>query len=208
MRKYILIPEYRPLYAMRHCWGPSYGPLWKPTLTPVDVIGELLLQSGNEKLSIFEVVKLTNSNRFSEPVQLSLENYRLPYEEIVARSKQTEKPTNGDISIEAPPQTEPTVSLPTIEDEDTSDETTETTGDDPAIPADKTEDVDPMEPLVEKIRENFGADAVVEEPAKVDDEASNVNTENPYAGMTKAQRRAARRAARQAEQQAQETENA
>lgn len=203
MRKYILIPEYRPLYAMRHCWGPSYGPLWKPTLTPIDVIGELLLQSGNEKLSIFEVVKLANSNRFSEPVQLSLENYRLPYEEIVARSKQVEKPTNGDISVEVPPQTEPTVSLPTMEDEDASDETA---GDDPVIPVDKTEDADPMEPLVEKIRENFGADAVVEEPAKANDETPNVNAENPYAGMTKAQRRAARRAARQAEQQAQETE--
>lgn len=203
MRKYILIPEYRPLYAMRRCWGPSYGPLWKPTLTPVDVIGELLLQSGNEKLSIFEVVKLTNSNRFSEPVQLSLENYRLPYEEIVARSKQTEKPTNGDISVETPPQTEPTVSLPTLEDDDSTNEAVEEV---PTTPADKTEDIDPMEPLVEKIRENFGADAVVEEPAKVDNETSNVNTENPYAGMTKAQRRAARRAARQAEQQAQETE--
>ena len=205
MRKYILIPEYRPLYAMRHCWGPSYGPLWKPTLTPVDVIGELLLQSGNEKLSIFEVVKLTNSNRFSEPVQLSLENYRLPYEEIVARSKQTEKPVHGDISVETPSQTEPTVSLPTLEDEDAADETVEEV---PAAPADATEDVDPMEPLVEKIRENFGADAVVEESAKVTDKTPKTDTENPYAGMTKAQRRAARRAARQAEQQTQETEEA
>lgn len=203
MRKYILIPEYRPLYAMRHCWGPSYGPLWKPTLTPVDVIGELLLQSGNEKLSIFEVVKLTNSNRFSEPVQLSLENYRLPYEEIVARSKQTEKPVHGDISVETPTQTEPTVSLPTLEDGDAADETVEEV---PAAPADATEDVDPMEPLVEKIRENFGADAVVEESTKVTDETPKIDTENPYAGMTKAQRRAARRAARQAEQQTQETE--
>lgn len=205
MRKYILIPEYRPLYAMRHCWGPSYGPLWKPTLTPVDVIGELLLQTGNEKLSIFEVVKLANSNRFSEPVQLSLENYRLPYEEIVARSKQAEKPVHGDISVETPPQTESTVSLPTLEDEDTADETVEEV---PAALAEATEDVDPMEPLVEKIRENFGADAVVEESAKVTDETPKTDTENPYAGMTKAQRRAARRAARQAEQQTQDTEEA
>ena len=205
MRKYILIPEYRPLYAMRHCWGPSYGPLWKPTLTPVDVIGELLLQSGNEKLSIFEVVKLANSNRFSEPIQLFLENYRLPYEEIVARSKQAEKPVHGDISVETPFQTEPTVSLPTLEDDDIADETVEEV---PAAPTDETEDVDPIEPLVEKIRENFGADAVVEESAKIADETPKANTENPYAGMTKAQRRAARRAARQAEQQTQETEEA
>lgn len=205
MRKYILIPEYRPLYAMRHCWGPSYGPLWKPTLTPVDVIGELLLQSGNEKLSIFEVVKLANSNRFSEPIQLFLENYRLPYEEIVARSKQAEKPVHGDISVETPFQTEPTVSLPTLEDDDIADETVEEV---PAAPTDETEDVDPIEPLVEKIRENFGADAVVEESAKIADETPKADTENPYAGMTKAQRRAARRAARQAEQQTQETEEA
>ncbi|WP_300944034.1 hypothetical protein [uncultured Duncaniella sp.] len=82
MRKYILIPEYRPLYAMRRCFGPTHGPLERPTLTPIDVIGDLLKQTGSEQLSIYEVVKAAN-NKFSEPVQLTQTNYMKPYEEIL-----------------------------------------------------------------------------------------------------------------------------
>lgn len=82
MRKYILIPEYRPLYAMRRCFGPTHGPLERPTLTPIDVIGDLLKQTGSEQLSIYEVVKAAN-NKFSEPVRLTQTNYMKPYEEIL-----------------------------------------------------------------------------------------------------------------------------
>lgn len=82
-RKYILIPEPRPLYAMHRCFGPTHGPLSRPCLTPIDVIGELLKQSGDEKLTIYEV--LMNEDRTtSEPVQLTLTNYKLPYAEIMA----------------------------------------------------------------------------------------------------------------------------
>ena len=81
MRKYILIPEYRPLYAMQRCFGPTHGPLERPTLTPIDVIGTLLKQTGNERLTIFEVKKL-DSGKFSEPVQLTQTNYMKSYDEI------------------------------------------------------------------------------------------------------------------------------
>lgn len=83
MIKYILIPEYRPLYAMRYCYGPEHGPLTKPCPTPLDVIGKLLLQSGSEQVSIYEV-KYDPVTRTTggEPVRLTLENYRLPYDQI------------------------------------------------------------------------------------------------------------------------------
>lgn len=68
---------------MHRCFGPTHGPLSRPCLTPVDVIGELLKQSGSEKLTIYEV--LMRENRTStEPVQLTLTNYKLPYDEIKA----------------------------------------------------------------------------------------------------------------------------
>lgn len=92
MRKFILIPEYAPLYAMKKCFGPTHGPLTKPTPTPVDIIGQLLLQTGKEKVTIYEVIPeganvypSVRGMRFSDPVQLTVSNYRLPYEEICGK---------------------------------------------------------------------------------------------------------------------------
>ena len=79
-RKYILIPNYAPLYAMQKCYGPTQAPLTKPTLTPVDIIGQLMNQTGRERVTIYEVVKTPTG--FSTPVQLTKTNYRLPYEQI------------------------------------------------------------------------------------------------------------------------------
>lgn len=84
-KKYIVIPEYKPLYAMKYCYGPTHGPLTEPCPTPIEVIGKLLLQSGNEKLSIYEVkFDPIKRVRLSEPIKLTLTNYKLPYDEIVA----------------------------------------------------------------------------------------------------------------------------
>lgn len=83
MRKYIIIPEYAPLYAMAKVFGPTQAPLTKPTPCPVDIIGQLLKQSGNEKVTIFET-KFDENKKTLPPVQLNLDNYTLPYEEIVA----------------------------------------------------------------------------------------------------------------------------
>lgn len=98
MTKYIIIPEYRPLYAMRYCFGPTHGPLDKPCPTPVDVIGKLLLQTGAEKLSIFEVkYDALHHKVIGEPVQLTLANYRKPYDEIVGKKEDTSEVTTESI---------------------------------------------------------------------------------------------------------------
>src|SRR5699024_5449157 len=81
-RKYIVIPEYRPLYAMQECYGPTHGPLKQPCLTPLAVIRKLLLQTGNESLTVMEVIKDEKTGKYSKPVRLTLDNYMLPYDEI------------------------------------------------------------------------------------------------------------------------------
>lgn len=86
IRKYIMIPEYRPLFAMQECFGPQHGPLREPCPTPIPVIGKLLRQDGENKLTIYEVLK--NADRtFSAPVLLTLDNYTLPYDEILGGKK-------------------------------------------------------------------------------------------------------------------------
>lgn len=95
-RKFIIIPEFAPLYAMRTCFGPTHGPLKQPTPTPIDVIGMLLKQRGDEKLTIMEVVKLSNGD-FSSPVLLTPLNYRLPYDEIIRMENESAN-TNTAVS--------------------------------------------------------------------------------------------------------------
>ena len=81
--KYIIIPDYKPLYAMRYCFGPTHGPLEKPCPTPIDIIGKLLLQSGNDKLNIYEVkVDPKTHMTIGEPIKLTLSNYKQPYDKL------------------------------------------------------------------------------------------------------------------------------
>ena len=88
-KKYILIPEAYPLHALGRIFGPKNGPLSMPTPVPIPVIGELLRQSGKEKVTVSEVVPTKVDKRtgrivqYSEPVRLNLSNYTLPYDEIV-----------------------------------------------------------------------------------------------------------------------------
>lgn len=86
-RKYILIPEFKPLFAMAKCFGPTRGPLEKPCPTPITVIGDLLRQDGRDKITVHEVIK--EGKGWSTPVELTLDNYTLPYEEIAAGKKHT-----------------------------------------------------------------------------------------------------------------------
>lgn len=100
-RKFIIIPEFAPLYAMRTCFGPTHGPLKQPTPTPIDVIGMLLKQRGDEKLTVMEVVKLSNGD-FSSPVLLTSLNYRLPYDEIIRmenESTNTNETTSETVDV-------------------------------------------------------------------------------------------------------------
>ena len=107
-RKYILIPEYRPLYAMARCWGPLHGPLTKPTPTPIDVIGELLQQTGNEQVTIYETKPdPEHPHQMLPHVRLTRDNYMLPYDEIAGRTQSAK-------SMEEVPVTTPTPVEPTI----------------------------------------------------------------------------------------------
>ncbi|MDE6041805.1 MAG: hypothetical protein K2F99_09540 [Muribaculaceae bacterium] len=82
-RKYIMIPEYRPLFALAKAFGPTRGPIERPTPVNISVIGKLLQQTGRDAVSIFEVKRL-GPNKFTKTqVQLTLDNYTLTYDEIL-----------------------------------------------------------------------------------------------------------------------------
>lgn len=211
-RKYIITPTYAPLYAARKCWGPEHGPLNQPTLFPVDIIGELLKQTGSEKVELYEVKK--DGARFTKPVRLTLKNYKLSYDEIVDGVH----PVNPVAPI-TPPEAAPV--------EPISEE----------VPEEEEVEEDPLDELAETAQEELGDHAEVIEPAgkivheilqnsaealknQVDeeiiaytatdpaveesDEQPEVAPVDPYAGMSKSQRKKARReeAARKAAEEA------
>lgn len=150
VRKYILIPEYAPLWAMQQCFGPPNGPLKQPTLTPVDIIGHLLKQSGREKITIYEVVKTATG--FSDPILLTLDNYKLSYEEIVAISSHE--------SIDDIPPVVPDIPAVTPELDETDMVSNDQEADNNAE-IDKVEE-DPLDKLAHTAQEAFGEDAVIE----------------------------------------------
>lgn len=149
VRKYILIPEYAPLWAMQQCFGPPNGPLKQPTLTPVDIIGHLLKQSGREKITIYEVVKTATG--FSDPILLTLDNYKLSYEEIVAISSHE--------SIDDIPPVVPDIPAVTPELDETDMVSDDQEVDD--VEVNKVEE-DPLDKLAHTAQEAFGEDAVIE----------------------------------------------
>lgn len=83
VRKYIMTPDFKPLFALAKDFGPTHGPLDRPVPTTIGIIGQLLRQSGRDAVTIFEVKKVSN-NTFTKPVQLTLENYTMSYDDIVA----------------------------------------------------------------------------------------------------------------------------
>lgn len=207
-RKYIIVPEYKPLYAMAECWGPTHGPLTEPCLVPIDIIGKLLLQTGKDAVNIYEVKKDPKGNMLPW-VKLTLDNYRKPYEEIAGIEEEL-----PDTSLKEAPKTEPVnpVEINTkpemdepltsvapenpnvtetpikvdeikegIDPSDIKEEVTEPTGDasDETVPSEDTETV------------------TAEEVSKPEEAEESVDTTvDPYAGMTKAERKRARREAR------------
>lgn len=207
-RKYIITPTYAPLYAARKCWGPEHGPLNQPTLFPVDIIGELLKQTGSEKVELYEVKK--DGTRFTKPVRLTLKNYKLSYDEIVDGVH----PVNPVAPI-TPPEAAPVEPIPE------------------EVPEEEEVEEDPLDELAETAQEELGDQAEVIEPAgeivhdvlqnsvealkdQVDEEIMayaatdpaveepEVAPVDPYAGMSKSQRKKARReeAARKAAEEA------
>lgn len=187
-RKYIVIPEYRPLYAMQECYGPTHGPLKQPCLTPLAVIRKLLLQTGNESLTVMEVIKDEKTGKYSEPVRLTLDNYMLPYDEIKNGKKVPTSEARVILSKDRPiqPKKAKFNPNPDLGKKEVA----------PVVEAPAVEEAAPTHKVV-------GLEDAVHVESSVDagsDDSIDYEKEIPgYSSMTKAQRKAARRAMREAE---------
>lgn len=194
--KLILIPEYRPLFGMSKCFGPPHGPLTKPCPTPVDIIGKLLLQTGKEALTIYEVVRdPKDPNVMLPPVQLTLDNYRLSYNEIAGIKEEPEKVTltpPDEVVVVNPTEVE--VSVP---------EVTESTAPVQVESNSEPEEVVP-EVIMVKSEETPAEDVDTPDATESDDAVAEETPVDPYAGMTRAERKRARREAAAAQNAAKE----
>lgn len=87
MKKYVIIPDFIPLYAMRKVFGPQTGPIRKPIKVDTEIIRELLKQK--PPVRVFEV-KLTNVKlgTYDDKIELTLQNYD---KEDLFASKEPEK---------------------------------------------------------------------------------------------------------------------
>lgn len=196
-RKYIVIPEYRPLYAMQECYGPTHGPLKQPCLTPLAVIRKLLMQTGNESLTIMEVTKDEKTGKYSEPVRLTLDNYMLPYDEIKNGKKVPTSEARVIMSKDRPVQPKKAKFNP---NPDLGKKEVAPVVEAPA--ADHVaEEAAPTHKVVD-LEDTVQAESFVDVDA-VSDNSIDYEKEIPgYSTMTKAQRKAARRAMREAEKMA------
>ena len=191
-RKYIVIPEYRPLYAMQECYGPTHGPLKQPCLTPLAVIRKLLMQTGNESLTIMEVIKDEKTGKYSEPVRLTLDNYMLPYDEIKNGKKVPTSEARVIMSKDRPIQPKKAKFNP---NPDLGKKEVAPVVEAPAAPA--VEEAAPTHKVVD-LEDTVHVESSVD--AVSDDSSIDYEKEIPgYSSMTKAQRKAARRAMREAE---------
>ena len=191
-RKYIVIPEYRPLYAMQECYGPTHGPLKQPCLTPLAVIRKLLMQTGNESLTVMEVIKDEKTGKYSEPVRLTLDNYMLPYDEIKNGKKVPTSEARVIMSKDRPVQPKKAKFNP---NPDLGKKEVAPVVEAPAAPA--VEEAAPTHKVVD-LEDTVHVESSVD--AVPDDSSIDYEKEIPgYSTMTKAQRKAARRALREAE---------
>lgn len=190
-RKYIVIPEYRPLYAMQECYGPTHGPLKQPCLTPLAVIRKLLLQTGNESLTVMEVIKDEKTGKYSEPVRLTLDNYMLPYDEIKNGKKVPTSEARVIMSKDRPIQPKKAKFNP---NPDLGKKEVAPVVEAPAAPV--VEEATPTNKVIDledTVHAESSADTVADDSIDYEKEIPG------YSTMTKAQRKAARRAMREAE---------
>lgn len=190
-RKYIVIPEYRPLYAMQECYGPTHGPLKQPCLTPLAVIRKLLLQTGNESLTVMEVTKDEKTGKYSEPVRLTLDNYMLPYDEIKNGKKVPTSEARVIMSKDRPIQPKKAKFNP---NPDLGKKEVAPIVEAPAAPV--VEEAAPTNKVIDledTVHAESSADTVADDSIDYEKEIPG------YSTMTKAQRKAARRAMREAE---------
>lgn len=199
MVKYIIVPNYCPLYAMAKCFGPTHGPLTKPCPTPVDIIRELLLQTGAEKVHIYEVgYDVQKRTTYGEPVQLNMNNYKTPYEQLIRTSDS--KYDVGEIvpeEIVTSTVVTPTVitadaeTAPVEEAVEDVDASTTSEGEHDAVVTDSTEDADNV---VTDTPKAPAEEIKVEEKPVSDDQVS------PPRRLSKSERRALRRHAEEQKQ--------
>lgn len=223
VRKYIIIPDFKPLFAMRECFGQTDGPLDKPTPVPLDIIGKLLRQDGRDALTIMEVKNPREGT--SEPVRLTLDNYTLPYEEILNGAKM-EKTATAPITKPAEPvkpevdkgvanaikdmingttppveDTAPVVEEPTEEPNDTNAEAE--VSEEPQAEGNEEPTAEESDTIV------VDGGLTVGTPEPVGESITETATSaDPFAGMTKKQRREARKAMGLNGQNQTESENA
>ena len=120
-KKFIIIPKYAPLYAMIKCCGPTQAPIKSPIAVPIEIIGELLSQRSHAP-EIFEVLPIDLGHRkYTDPVKLTLTNYRKSYQEILAesgRSVSVEPPVKPVAPVVEDKKKEetPTVTEPAVEE--------------------------------------------------------------------------------------------
>lgn len=190
-RKYIVIPEYRPLYAMQECYGPTHGPLKQPCLTPLAVIRKLLMQTGNESLTVMEVIKDEKTGKYSEPVRLTLDNYMLPYDEIKNGKKVPTSEARVIMSKDRPIQPKKAKFNP---NPDLGKKEVAPVVEAPAAPvAEESAPTHKVVDLEDTVHVESSVDAVPDDSIDYEKEIPG------YSSMTKAQRKAARRALREAE---------
>ena len=190
-RKYIVIPEYRHLYAMQECYGPTHGPLKQPCLTPLAVIRKLLMQTGNESLTVMEVIKDEKTGKYSEPVRLTLDNYMLPYDEIKNGKKVPTSEARVIMSKDRPIQPKKAKFNP---NPDLGKKEVAPVVEAPAAPV--VEEAAPTHKVID-LEDTVHVESSVD---AVSDDSIDYEKEIPgYSSMTKAQRKAARRALREAE---------
>lgn len=198
MVKYIIVPNYCPLYAMAKCFGPTHGPLTKPCPTPVDIIRELLLQTGTEKVHIYEVgYDIQKKTTYGEPVQLNMNNYKIPYEQLIRKSD-SEYEVGEVVTEEVVTSTVVTPTIITAEAEPVED--VAVTTDDTATVSEDRNDVVVDDSTVED--EAVENPEIVTNEVKVKEEEQAVPENQPVPRrLSKSERRALRR---QNEQQKQE----
>lgn len=217
-KKYVLIPETKPLFAMARVFGPKMGPLSKPTPVLIDVIGDLLRQTGKNALTIYEVVPVVTDKKtgqikqFSDPVKLTLGNYQLKYEEIVKGVNdgkpfaQVETAPKGPVNVQPEIITktvvDPKVGLNPVAGTEVNAETAPVNEEAPAEPVESEEETTPVATAVEPEAAGTETESDSEEPverAVMVDPWPNMSDEErtAYAAMSKAERKAARRAHRE-----------
>lgn len=122
-KKYIITRDAKPMYAMATCCGPQMGPLFTPTPTSDEIIKDILMQKDGPVL--YEVIpENPQLTKYSRPVKLTLENYKLPYNEILGPilAAESAKKDVETLEPEVPPtpETEKSANLRSVpvQDED------------------------------------------------------------------------------------------